>query len=49
MKYGDEAVNRTCRDRYKIRHQMLHAYCVELSADERIIAPEPEEFMRLFP
>jgi 23S rRNA pseudouridine955/2504/2580 synthase len=49
MKYGDETVNRTYRDRCKIRHQMLHAYCVELSADEKIIAPEPIEFSRLFP
>jgi 23S rRNA pseudouridine955/2504/2580 synthase len=49
MKYGDEAINRTYRDRYKIRHQMLHAYCVEFSADQKVTAPEPEEFLRLFP
>jgi 23S rRNA pseudouridine955/2504/2580 synthase len=49
LKYGDETVNRTYRDRCKIRHQMLHAYCVELSADRSVIAPEPEEFSRLFP
>jgi 23S rRNA pseudouridine955/2504/2580 synthase len=49
MKYGNEAINRTYRDRYKIRHQMLHAYCVELSADRSVIAPEPEEFLRMFP
>jgi 23S rRNA pseudouridine955/2504/2580 synthase len=49
MKYGDEAINRTYRDRHKIRHQMLHAYCVELSAGQSVIAPEPEEFLRMFP
>jgi 23S rRNA pseudouridine955/2504/2580 synthase len=48
LKYGDEALNRTYRDRCKIRHQMLHAYCVELSADRSVIAPEPIEFKRFF-
>jgi 23S rRNA pseudouridine955/2504/2580 synthase len=49
VKYGDEATNRTYRDRCKIRHQMLHAYCVELSDERKVIAPEPEEFLRMFP
>lgn len=49
-KYGDVIWNRRYRDVFQVRHQLLHAYRVELPGEhgkKTIIAPEPDIFTRI--
>ena len=56
VKYGNEKRNRSFRDRYGIRSQMLHCRRVEFPEDERlkeaskvvILSPVPQKFISVF-
>lgn len=55
-KYGKETLNRTYRDRYGLKYQLLHAYRVELPklegrfaclSQKTLVAPVPELFHKI--
>ena len=48
-KYGNDSINRLYRDKYKVRHQLLHAHRIEFNDENQVIAPTPaiyNEIMR---
>lgn len=47
QKYGDAGVNRRYEKRYQVRHQLLHAYRVELADGRTICAMQPQAFARV--
>lgn len=46
-KYGDLDLNDMIKKIYQIKSQMLHAYSIELSGMDRIVADDPKDFKRL--
>ncbi len=46
-KYGDFKLNREMYQQFQVKHQLLHAYSMELSDGRKFIAPEPEQFSRV--
>ncbi len=42
QKYGNPGINEEYRRRYRVSHQLLHAYRVELPGREPIVAPLPD-------
>lgn len=56
-KYGTEKINRLLEKKYRLNHQLLHAYrvsfptiaegCGSLLSNKEFVAPEPEQFVRL--
>ena len=36
FKYGSESFNRVCRERYGLKHQLLHAYRLEFPQSQEV-------------
>lgn len=47
FKYGDNDINRLARDKYGIKHQLLHAYKLVLANDETIVCEPPAIFKNI--
>ncbi|SER62541.1 23S rRNA pseudouridine955/2504/2580 synthase [Lachnobacterium bovis] len=47
MKYGNEKENEYAYKKYKVKHQLLHAYCLDLKNEQKIYAPVPKIFNKL--
>jgi 23S rRNA pseudouridine955/2504/2580 synthase len=48
-KYGDPKQNRLFRERYQVKHQLLHAYRLEFPDGTWYTAPMPKVFQCIFP
>ena len=46
-KYGNDSINRLYRDKYKVRHQLLHAHRIEFNDENQAIAPTPEIYSEI--
>ena len=46
-KYGNDSINRLYRDKYKVRHQLLHAHRIEFNDENQTIAPTPEIYSEI--
>lgn len=46
-KYGDRNLNRELREKYGIRHQLLHAYSIRLADGREFVCPEDEIYRRI--
>ena len=46
-KYGNDSINRLYRDKYKVRHQLLHAHRIEFNDENQVIEPTPEIYSEI--
>ena len=47
MKYGNSNANEFAYKKYKVKHQLLHAYCLDLKGKNKVYAPVPAVFDKL--